>query len=87
MIATDNNGTMDMARTSNGQQPESSIRILVVDDEEAITDLVATTLRYEGFSVETAASGREALGAVKTFRPAARPPRSGRARTAASCRS
>ncbi|MCC6386111.1 MAG: response regulator transcription factor [Dehalococcoidia bacterium] len=58
-----------MARTSNGQQPESSVRILVVDDEEAITDLVATTLRYEGFSVETAPSGREALATVKTFRP------------------
>ena len=69
MIATDNNGTMDMARTSNGPQPESSVRILVVDDEEAITDLVATTLRYEGFSVETAPSGREALATVKTFRP------------------
>ena len=30
-------------------------RILVVDDEEAITQLVSTVLRYEGFEVECAA--------------------------------
>ena len=45
-------------------------RVLVVDDESNITDLVATVLRYEGFEVQTAASGREALKAVTSFRPA-----------------
>ena len=44
-------------------------RILVVDDEPNITDLVATALRYEGFEVSVAAAGREALRAVETFRP------------------
>jgi two-component system OmpR family response regulator len=44
-------------------------RILVVDDEASITDLVATVLRYEGFRVETAATGRKALAAVTSFRP------------------
>jgi len=44
-------------------------RVLVVDDESNITDLVATVLRYEGFDVETAATGREALKAVSVFRP------------------
>jgi len=44
-------------------------RILVVDDEEPIADLVATTLRYEGFDVATAASGSEALAKARTFRP------------------
>ena len=44
-------------------------RILVVDDEPNITDLVATALRYEGFEVAVAAAGREALRAVETFRP------------------
>jgi two-component system OmpR family response regulator len=29
-------------------------RVLVVDDERAITDLVAMALKYEGFSVQTA---------------------------------
>jgi two-component system, OmpR family, response regulator len=46
-----------------------SPRILVVDDEPSITDLVATVLRYEGFQVETAATGRTALAAVTSFRP------------------
>ncbi|MEX2557106.1 MAG: response regulator transcription factor [Actinomycetota bacterium] len=44
-------------------------RVLVVDDEENITDLVATALRYAGFDVETATSGRKAQEAVGTFRP------------------
>ncbi len=42
-------------------QPGRRVRVLVVDDEESITDLVATALRYEGFQVEVAASGRGAL--------------------------
>jgi two-component system OmpR family response regulator len=44
-------------------------RVLVVDDEPNITDLVATALRYEGFEVSVAATGREALRSVETFRP------------------
>ncbi|MGH8982126.1 MAG: response regulator transcription factor [Acidimicrobiales bacterium] len=36
-------------------------RILVVDDEMFITDLLAAALRFEGFRVEVASSGREAL--------------------------
>jgi len=44
-------------------------RVLVVDDEEHITELVAMALGYQGFEVERAATGRQALDAV-----AARPP-------------
>ena len=44
-------------------------RVLVVDDESNITDLVATVLRYEGFDVQTASTGRDALRAVTAFRP------------------
>jgi two-component system, OmpR family, response regulator len=40
---------------------ETRGRILVVDDEPAITDLLATALRYTGYAVQTAASGSEAL--------------------------
>jgi len=47
----------------------SSPRILVVDDEPSITDLVSTVLRYEGFQVEAAPTGRKALKAVTSFRP------------------
>jgi two-component system OmpR family response regulator len=48
---------------------DSATRVLVVDDEENITDLLATALRYEGFKVEVAASGRKAIAAVANFRP------------------
>lgn len=48
---------------------EDRARVLVVDDETYITDLVATALRYEGFDVKAVANGREALSAVESFRP------------------
>ena len=44
-------------------------RILVVDDEPSIVDAVATALRYEGFEVEEATGGREALKAVAEREP------------------
>jgi two-component system OmpR family response regulator len=44
-------------------------RVLVVDDEAYITDLVGMALRYEGFDVAVAASGREALTRAGAFRP------------------
>ena len=44
-------------------------RILVVDDEPSIVDAVSTALRYEGYEVEEAASGRQALTAATTFDP------------------
>ncbi len=54
-----------------GEAPPAppAARILVVDDEASITDLVATVLRYEGFEVRTADTGRGALRAVEDFRP------------------
>ena len=50
-------------------EPVSEHRILVVDDEPSIVDAVATALRYEGYEVEEATTGREALGAVARFEP------------------
>src|SRR6266702_5253289 len=44
-------------------------RVLVVDDEPSITELVATVLRYEGFEVEVAANGWDALRTASEFRP------------------
>ncbi len=44
-------------------------RILVVDDEHSIVDAVATALRYEGYEVEEAYNGRDALAAVVRFEP------------------
>ena len=44
-------------------------RILVVDDEPSIVDAVATALRYEGYDVEEATTGLDALAAVARFEP------------------
>jgi two-component system, OmpR family, response regulator len=44
-------------------------RILVVDDERSIVDAVATALRYEGYDVEEAYTGREAIDAVTREEP------------------
>jgi two-component system, OmpR family, response regulator len=44
-------------------------RILVVDDEPSIVDAVSTALRYEGFHVDEASTGREALEAVVRHEP------------------
>ena len=47
----------------------SEARVLVVDDEDSITDLVATALRYVGFEVAVASNGRQALERAASFRP------------------
>jgi two-component system, OmpR family, response regulator len=54
----------------DAQTPENSgTRVLVVDDEPNIAEVVTMALRFNGFTVETAASGREALTAVSSFKP------------------
>ena len=44
-------------------------RVLVVDDEPNIVDVITMALRYQGFEAASAATGREALAAVESFRP------------------
>ena len=58
--------------TTNGRhrtQAQAPHRILVVDDERSIVDAVATALRYAGYVVEEAFTGREALDAVTREEP------------------
>jgi two-component system OmpR family response regulator len=55
-----------------GQQiPDSPVplRVLVVDDEPNLVEVLTMALRFQGFEVEGAASGREALSAVMRFKP------------------
>lgn len=44
-------------------------RILVVDDEPNIVDVVSMALRYQGFEVASAGTGGEALDQVGAFKP------------------
>jgi two-component system OmpR family response regulator len=46
-----------------------SNRVLVVDDEPNIVDVVSMALRFHGYAVETAGTGTDALSAVTAFRP------------------
>jgi len=46
-----------------------TLRVLVVDDEPSIVDAVATCLRYEGFQVEEATTGRAALAKAQDSPP------------------
>ena len=52
-----------MAEEKSGQ------RILVVDDESSISDLIATSLKFVGFEVRTAATGSQALTIAEEFKP------------------
>ena len=49
--------------------PLNGQRVLVVDDEPSIVDAVATALRYEGYEVEEASTGQQALEAVSRQEP------------------
>jgi two-component system, OmpR family, response regulator len=45
------------------------IRVLVVDDEPSLAELLASVLRYEGWEIQTASDGSSAVRAAREFRP------------------
>lgn len=49
-------------------QGDQSHRVLVVDDEPNIVDVITMALRFQGFEVASAATGAEALQQVREFR-------------------
>lgn len=49
-----------------GEQP---VKILVVDDEPDVTDVLSAVLSGEGWQVRTASDGASALEAARTFQP------------------
>jgi two-component system, OmpR family, response regulator len=51
--------------TSNGP----SHRVLVVDDEPNIVDVISMALRFQGFTLAAAGTGVDALAAVGDFKP------------------
>ena len=52
-----------MADTNQG------IKVLVVDDEPNIVELITVSLKFQGFEVESANSGQEALSVAREYRP------------------
>ena len=64
--------SMSRAQTSPAPltRPDGTpIRILAVDDESSLTELLSMAMRYEGWQVSTAASGSEAVKAAREVRP------------------
>jgi two-component system OmpR family response regulator len=47
----------------------SPVRVVVVDDEPTLSDLLSMALRYEGWDVKTAAEGRTAIQIIREFQP------------------
>jgi len=47
----------------------TAVRVLVVDDERNLTELLSMALRYEGWEVRTAETGTEAVRAAREFQP------------------
>jgi two-component system, OmpR family, response regulator len=47
----------------------SPVRVLVVDDEASLAEVLASVLRFEGWEVRTAGDGTEAVRAGREFRP------------------
>ncbi len=56
-------------RTQLKRPDGSPVRVLVVDDEPSLTDLLSLALRYEGWEIRTAGDGAGALKAAREFRP------------------
>jgi two-component system, OmpR family, response regulator len=53
----------------NAARQREKARVLVVDDEPSILDAISMTLRHQGYSVEAAECGRDALAVVTRWRP------------------
>ena len=47
----------------------SPVRVLVVDDESNLAELLSMALRYEGWEVRSAGTGTEAVRAARDFQP------------------
>ena len=55
--------------TNHKEVKEELKRILVVDDEPNINDLISTSLKFSGFEVRSATNGAQALTVAEEFKP------------------
>ncbi|WP_253209394.1 response regulator transcription factor [Streptomyces niphimycinicus] len=64
MMPTSPHGRTELLRPDG-----SPLRVLAVDDESALADLLSMALRYEGWEVRTAGDGVEAIRITRELRP------------------
>ena len=73
MTAEQARGGPEPARGGAGaplRRPDgSAVRVLVVDDEPSLAELLASVLRYEGWDIQVAGDGKTAVRAAREFRP------------------
>ncbi len=55
--------------STNQDSTATNQRVLVVDDENSISELIATSLKFVGLDVRTAANGAQALQIAEEFKP------------------
>ncbi|MEV4679588.1 response regulator transcription factor [Streptomyces kurssanovii] len=61
--------TSPQGRTEMLRPDGSPVRVLVVDDEAPLSELLSMALRYEGWEVRSAGDGAGAVRTVREFRP------------------
>src|SRR6266487_88352 len=74
-MAAGDDGVMNKAalqepnRANLARGDGSAIRVLVVDDEPTLAEVLASVLRYEGWDVRTAGDGSSAVRTARDFQP------------------
>ncbi|HEY4022882.1 MAG TPA: response regulator, partial [Pseudonocardiaceae bacterium] len=62
-------GTASSPRADLRRADGAPVRVLVVDDEATLAELVAMALRYEGWEVRSAGDGAGAVRIARELRP------------------
>jgi two-component system, OmpR family, response regulator len=57
------------AKTDLQRRDGTPVRVLVVDDEETLAELVSMALRMEGWEIRSVGTGNEAVRVAREFRP------------------
>ncbi len=69
-IAETTPAASEAGRAASTLRPDGSpVRVLVVDDEPSLAELLASVLRYEGWDIEVAGTGADAVRIARDFRP------------------
>ncbi|AWL39589.1 MULTISPECIES: response regulator transcription factor [Streptomyces] len=61
--------TSPQGRTEMLRPDRNPVRVLIVDDEASLAELLSMALRYEGWEVRSAGDGAGALSTARDFRP------------------
>ncbi len=69
-VTSNNHGSSSSTASPKLRRADGSpVRVVVVDDEPTLSDLLGMALRYEGWDVKTAAEGRTAIQLIREFQP------------------